>query len=148
MQPKPTIPVSNLKMKNKFFIALALLTLPMITFSQRTLRIEIEGLRNSCGQMQLELKNEKEKQIKVVTKSISNNICIIFIEDIKSGKYGFRFFHDENNNEKLDVNGLGIPKEGFGYSNNPKNYFGPPSFNKTIFELTDSKIVKCKITYF
>jgi len=43
---------------------------------------------------------------------------------------------------------MGIPKEGFGFSNNPKMTFGPPSFEKTIFNLNESIVKKCKPVYF
>ena len=38
-------------------------------------------------------------------------------------------------NEKLDTNFFGIPKEQFGFSNNAKGRFGPPSFESASFEL-------------
>jgi len=52
------------------------LLIPVISFSQLTLRIEIDGLRNISGQILLELKNEKEEQIEAITKIISKNSCV------------------------------------------------------------------------
>ena len=46
---------------------------------------------------------------------------------------------DANENEKLDTNFLGIPKEQFGFSNDAKGSFGPPSFESASFEVTQSK---------
>lgn len=133
---------------NKIFVSLVFWFIPMISFAQLSLTIEIDGLRNNIGKIHLELKNEKGKKVAGITKIISVNKCIIVINNLKPGNYAFRFFHDENKNEKLDVNLLGIPKEGFGFSNNPTNIFGPPSFDKTLFKLNDSKEIKCKIKYF
>lgn len=79
---------------------------------------------------------------------ISNNKCIIVIKNLKPGKYAFKFSHDENKNEKLEVNWLGIPKEGFGFSNNPIMIFGPPSFIKTLFEINESKVINSNPKYF
>jgi uncharacterized protein (DUF2141 family) len=79
---------------------------------------------------------------------ISYNKCVIVIENLKPGKYAFKFFHDENMNDKLDTSWMGIPKEGFGFSNNPSMTFGPPSFDKTIFELSESLLIKSKPKYF
>jgi uncharacterized protein (DUF2141 family) len=62
--------------------------------------------------------------------------------------YSFRFFHDENENEDIDTNWLGIPREGFGFSNNPKMLFGPPKFKKTLFDLNESKTLKVKPKYY
>lgn len=36
--------------------------------------------------------------------------------------------HDENENQTLDRNLFGIPKEGFGFANNPRVIFAAPSF--------------------
>jgi uncharacterized protein (DUF2141 family) len=46
-------------------------------------------------------------------------------------------FQDANENEKLDKNSLGIPTERYGFSNNPKRAFGPPSFHQAKFTLSD-----------
>jgi uncharacterized protein (DUF2141 family) len=45
-------------------------------------------------------------------------------------------FQDVNENEKLDKNSLGIPTEHYGFSNNPKRGFGPPSFRQAKFKLS------------
>ncbi len=67
----------------------------MIPFAQLALTIEIDGLLNDRGKIHFELKNEIEEQVAGITKIISHNKCIIFIKNLKPGKYAFRFFHDE-----------------------------------------------------
>jgi len=119
-----------------------------ISVAQLTLTIEINELRNNTGQIHIEISNEQEVRVVGVTKSISDNKSLIIIENLNPGRYAFKFFHDENKNEKLDVNWLGIPTEGFGFSNNPSMTFGPPSFDKTVFDLTESKVINCKPKYF
>lgn len=42
------------------------------------------------------------------------------------GVYGLALYHDANGNGKLDRNGFGIPREGFGFSNNPRILFSAP----------------------
>ena len=46
------------------------------------------------------------------------------------GFYAVALFHDENNNHHLDTNMIGIPSEGYGFSQNPKLFLGPPSFGQ------------------
>lgn len=48
--------------------------------------------------------------------------------DLPEGDYAVSLFLDENGNGKLDSNFLGIPKERFGFSNNPRIIAGPPSY--------------------
>ena len=47
--------------------------------------------------------------------------------------YGISAFHDENDNQKLDTNFLGIPTESWCTSRGAKAYFGPPSFDDAKF---------------
>lgn len=54
-------------------------------------------------------------------------------EDIPSGKYAMAVIHDENMNGKLDTNFLGIPTEGYGFSNDAKGALGAPSFSAASF---------------
>ena len=49
------------------------------------------------------------------------------------GVYAAALYHDENANGKIDRNGLGIPKEGFGFSNNPKIFMSAPGFKSVRF---------------
>jgi uncharacterized protein (DUF2141 family) len=47
---------------------------------------------------------------------------------VPPGHYSAVVIHDENSNMKLDRNVFGIPKEGFGFSTNPRVVFSAPSF--------------------
>ena len=131
-----------------FFLCIILTIIPISLFSQITLTIEIDGLNNSDGQILLEFNNEKGEKIMGIKKNIIEKKCVIVINDLKPGKYAFKYFHDENKNEDLDCNWIGIPKEGFGFANNATGMFGPPSFKKTIFELKQTTTLKCTPIYY
>jgi uncharacterized protein (DUF2141 family) len=64
---------------------------------------------------------------------IINKKVIVVIESLEYGEYAVRVFHDENKNEIIDTNLLGIPTEDYGYSNNASSWFGPPSWEKAKF---------------
>jgi uncharacterized protein (DUF2141 family) len=134
-------------LKNLFLIMIFLSVMPLTSFGQFSLTIEFDGLRNSNGQILFEFMNENGIKIMGITKKIEDKKCIIVIENLKPGKYAFKYFHDENNNEKLDLNWARIPKERYGFSNNAKGSFGPPSFEKTIFVLEENTTLKCTPTY-
>jgi uncharacterized protein (DUF2141 family) len=51
------------------------------------------------------------------------------------GYYAVALFHDENDNHHFDTNSLGIPTEGYGFSNNPTLYFGPPDLSRVRFSV-------------
>ncbi|MFQ5624920.1 MAG: DUF2141 domain-containing protein, partial [Paracoccaceae bacterium] len=48
--------------------------------------------------------------------------------DLKPGTYAIAVYHDENENRELDRGFLGIPLEGFGFSNDSFIGFGAPDF--------------------
>jgi uncharacterized protein (DUF2141 family) len=55
----------------------------------------------------------------------------------RTGHYGLAVSHDANGNKAMDKNFLGLPAEGFGFSNNPV-LFGMPSFAKVRFAVPRS----------
>lgn len=120
---------------------------PLMLFGQHTLSIEINGLKNNEGKVLLELSNEKGEKITGFMQTIENGKCMIEIKDLKPGKYSFKYFHDENNNEKLDTNMIGMPKEGYGFANNAKGKFGPPPLEKTIITVQTDSLLQCIIHY-
>ena len=116
-------------------------------FGQVTLTVEIRQLRNNNGKLLLELNNDKQDIIKGFSEAIADHKIILVIRDLKPGKYAFKYFHDENSDEKINTNFMGIPKEGYGFSNNAKGTFGPPSFDKMVFDLSKSDTMLCTPTY-
>lgn len=69
--------------------------------------------------------------------------------DLPNGTYAITLFHDLNENSDLDTNALGIPTEPFGFSNDPKLLFGPPSFSKASFKVNNStKLISIKLKTF
>ena len=55
---------------------------------------------------------------------------------LPAGRYAIAVIHDENSNHKLDRNMIGIPKEGFGFANNPRVGLSTPSFDKATIQVT------------
>ena len=56
--------------------------------------------------------------------------------ELPDGTYAVGVFHDVDGNQALSKNFLGIPEEPFGFSNNVRGRFGPPSFMEASFSLT------------
>ena len=78
---------------------------------------------------------------------IKDKKCSFSIENLKPGKYAVRYYHDENLNGKMETNLVGKPTEGYGFSNNVIGKFGPPPFEKWLFELNGDKKIVLKPTY-
>jgi len=56
----------------------------------------------------------------------------------KPGVYVVALYHDENDNHKFDRSGIGLPVEGYGFSNNPPTLLGLPSFRSVRLNLSRS----------
>lgn len=134
-------------MKRIAFICLWFLMISGISFSQFKLNIEIVEIRNNSGNIMLQLFDENEKIIKEEMGNITDNKCLFTIEDLKPGKYAARYYHDENMNGKMETNLLGKPTEGYGFSNNVTGKFGPPPFEKWLFEIDSDEKIVLKPTY-
>lgn len=108
--------------------------------SAHWVNISVENLRNSKGLVTLTLYPDdaarflKPRGSLYVTKvpaHVGHAQACIYIP--QPGAYGLALYHDENAKGKIDRNGLGIPKEGFGFSNNPRIFLSAPSFAKVRF---------------
>jgi uncharacterized protein (DUF2141 family) len=116
--------------------------------SQNILTIDIQMLSNNKGSILFELCDETGNFVTGLSEKINNNRCFIIINNLKPGKYSFKYFHDENGNKALDTNWIGIPTEGFGFSNNVWGIFGPPAVEKTIFEINGNVTKTCMPKYY
>ena len=107
-----------------------------------SLEMEINNLKSNKGPLYIRILDENENPVIVGTSSVINYSSKISFDSISPGKYAIQFFHDENENQKMDFNLIGIPKEKFGSSNDVKPILGPPKFEKMLFEIyKDKKIV-------
>jgi len=53
--------------------------------------------------------------------------------DVPPGTYALAVIHDENMNGKLDANWMGVPQEGYGFSNDAKAALSAPPFEAAEF---------------
>lgn len=64
--------------------------------------------------------------------------------DLPDGKYAVQVMHDQNDNGKLDTNFVGIPSEGYGFSNNP-NVMRRARFDEAQFELVGDATISVRL---
>lgn len=111
---------------------------------ETTLTISVTGLRSTKGTILYSVfsgpdgfPDKGEKAIASGQCAISPEKTALFtIPKLAPGVYAATLFHDENSNGKLDAKAFGIPKEGFGFSNDPKIRIGPPRFKDASFAIT------------
>lgn len=68
---------------------------------------------------------------------------------LKRGTYAVAVVDDQNGNQKLDSDFFGIPKEGFGISNNPTVSIqtGTPKFSKSSFVFNKKTTINITLKY-
>ena len=60
---------------------------------------------------------------------------VVFRFDLPPGVYAINGFHDENGTGKFETNFLGLPEEGYFFSNNVHPFLSAPSFASASFRL-------------
>jgi len=78
---------------------------------------------------------------------VNSSSLQIEIPELPKGTYAVAAFHDENSNGKFDFNLVGVPKEGYGASNNARHRFGPPSFQEAMFEFNRDMAISFELKY-
>lgn len=134
-------------MKKFTIFCFGLILISNYAFSQMNLEIEIIEIRNNTGNIILQLFDEKENVLIQVNNAIIDQKCSFSIPNLSPGKYAVRYYHDENLNGKMETNHRGKPTEGYGFSNNVIGKFGPPPFEKWLFEVDSDKKIILKPTY-
>lgn len=126
------------------YAVLVFANLPAVAFAESPcpgIHVKILDIRNSTGTVACAL-FESPDGFPIEFLRSATNVMVIKIrktqarcdfEDIPPGTYALAVIHDENMNGKLDTNRLGIPTEGYGFSNDAKGWFGAPSFSAASF---------------
>lgn len=70
----------------------------------------------------------------------------LVIKDIPAGTYAIAIMHDANSNDQMDTNFIGIPKEGYTFSNSVFGRLGPPAFSDASFEVVAGQTTRVTAT--
>jgi len=121
-------------------IALACL-MPMLS-PAATLTVDIKGVRAQSGLVLVSVLGSAEAwqgQAKPAGQNgakPSGDALRFEFPDLAPGSYAVKVMHDENGNGKLDSNFVGMPTEGYGFSNNPR-VMRPATYEEARFRLTE-----------
>lgn len=121
--------------------------------THQSIRISIKGFRNTKGQALVSLfasskgfpDNGTIAQKRKAYRIVGDEIAIRF-DDVKPGSYAVAVLHDEDKDFKMKTGLFGIPKEGYGVSNDATRRFGPPKFADAKFEVTANDEVQLIIS--
>ena len=127
------------------FAVLMFANVPAVASAQSSscpvIHVKIQNIRNSTGNVACAL---FDSPVGFPTEFLryATNIIAIKIRDAEArcnfldvppGTYALAVSHDENMDGKINTNWIGIPTEGYGFSNDAKALLGPPSFSAARF---------------
>lgn len=106
----------------------------------------VDSITNPSGALMVSLADseasftDKTAAFKALKVPITQTTERINLPDVPAGDYAIKLYQDENNNGRLDVNVLGIPKEGYGFSNNG-GAMGQPAFKEAKFTVRENTTI-------
>ncbi len=107
-------------------------------FDNSNLTVTIDGIRSQRGQVCLSIFANSQgfpdrgaNAVQARCIEVTDSTVVTTFTNLKPGSYAVAAFHDANNDGKLNRNVVGIPTEGFGFSQNPQIVAGPPQFGES-----------------
>lgn len=107
-----------------------------------TLTVEIDGLRNSVGNIDMLVFDQTEgwpdeipHAIRAVEVPAVEGTMLLKVAGLPPGDYAVIVVHDENFNRRIDKDWRGVPIEQWGMSNNPRVYLSTPAFHRARFHM-------------
>lgn len=108
------------------------------------LTVTVQGIRNDHGRVYVTLFDGAKTWLddKHSTQDLSDSarpgdMAFVF-HDLAPGSYAAVTFHDENGNTVMDFDLIGLPTEGFAFSNQARPFLSAPSFERCAFEIGSS----------
>ncbi len=140
-----TICLSVVIMIRKFLAGLSFLLVYQSGSAQGRINVRISNFENDKGSCIVcvydNARSFSEKggtPVSCQTVPITGKNATAVFENLKPGPYAVMVIHDANNNRKFDNNFLGIPKEGYGASQNKLPFAAAPKFEENKITVTDN----------
>ncbi len=121
-----------------------------------TLTIVVDGITHQKGEICLRIYSSEKgfpysdtSEVQSGCTQIKGSSLTKQFYGLKPGDYAVAVVDDQNGNHKLDKDFFGIPKEGFGISNNPTVSIttGTPKFRDASFSLQKNTTIKIHMKY-
>ncbi len=122
-----------------FLAGIALSLFPLSAYAANLI-VVVDGLRDANGTVRLELDGSEAAWNDKASAAAKGNVHAAVgsvrytFSNVSPGTYGLGVYQDEDNSNKLRVNLFGIPKEGYGFSNNP-SVMRMPTFQEVQFDV-------------
>ena len=117
-------------------------SVPAQAQDKKPILLNIKNIQQAKGRIMIAVYDNKQDYMKNPVHICQQKVDALgeqkIVTEMPYGNYAFTVFHDLNDNEELDTNFMGIPKEPYGFSNNPNATFGPPGFTAALVDFQKS----------
>jgi len=115
--------------------------------------VSINNIKSSEGKFMVAVyegeENYREKAFIEKTVSVNTTGSQEFTISLPAGEYAVAVFQDLNDNEELDKNLVGIPKEPFGFTNKSMGTMSAPGYEDTKFTASkNNQVVQVELKHF
>ena len=129
---------------------------------RRTSRSVSRALRSADGDVRVALHRQMEDAkfpgdagvVGAIMRPAASGTVRVIFADVAPGAYAVAVFHDADGDGELAQNFLGMPTEGYGFSNGAVGFMGPPSFADAVvtvgeggghaFRLGADRLFRCR----
>ncbi|MFK5893328.1 MAG: DUF2141 domain-containing protein [Pseudomonadota bacterium] len=115
-------------------------------YAQNKVTVKVTNIQSDKGTIYIgfykpndDFPNHEAKHIKKSVKPLNSGVSLV-VTDLDAGTYAVAVLHDINDNDELDNNFIGIPKEPYGFSKNIHHTFSAPTFDECKFNLTNKPV--------
>jgi uncharacterized protein (DUF2141 family) len=116
--------------------------------------VTVSGIKSAAGGVYVGLYATPSKflngtQVDAMRKvrASTGPVTVVF-DNLPPGTYAVGAYHDENNNDHLDTDFVGLPTEGYALSNGVRAVMSKPTFHQAAFTVgTEDKPVGLHIRY-
>lgn len=127
----------------RIFLSVGIVMAALVLKAQGTIDVNFVKLASDEGQVIVSLFSqdkgfpaEFEEAFRSEKVTVEGGQAKYTFEDVPWGEYAVTVMHDENGNDEIEKNFLGIPKEKVGMSNIRG---GIPSFKRAVFSLSEDQ---------
>lgn len=103
-----------------------------------TVEVRVSGVTGGKGKVNVAV-CDKERFLKQCSHSGSAPArageTVVTLQGVPAGTWAVLAYQDENENNELDRNFIGIPSENYGFSRDARGRFGPPGFGDAAIEV-------------
>jgi uncharacterized protein (DUF2141 family) len=143
--------INRLALSSAILVFLLWVPFPSLTAQTNdtaTLTVRVTGARNTKGKIWVTVFQDaqgfpddasrviRQQSVEIDPNTMSAQVTF---KDLPQGTFAVSVLHDENGNGMMDKNFVGMPKEGYGASNNPKKKKRAPTFDEAKFSLNASE---------